>query len=162
VPANQFVICDTCPAITRLTLLKTPVATVIPAIRFSQPLPTAEASTTTTAAAVKAEETEQLAVVHFRLNRDDLKGGERTKLRSLANNLQLADKLRVKGYTCDLGSKAYNDRLALRRAETVSRYIQSIGVSASKIEISGEGLCCYAGRDRAKNRRVEITKVTAQ
>jgi hypothetical protein len=151
VPANQFVVCDTCPATTHLTLLKTPVPAPMPAMRFTQLSPS-----TNVEIPKPQEVAEKLAVVYFRLNRDDLKGGEKTKLLSVVNKLKLADNLRVKGYTCDLGSKAYNNRLALRRAETVKRYLRSIGVTEARIEISGEGLCCYSSHNRANNRRVEI------
>lgn len=164
VPANQFVICDGCPSKTRLTRLN-PHAQMPPAsIRFSQPLTVAmvDGAKTEPERESHEEKVESLAVVYFHLNRDSMKGGEQAKLLSHANEFKMADKLTVKGYTCDLGSKGYNDRLALRRAEKVSRYLQSLGVSVAKVEVSGEGLCCYASRDRAKNRRVEVLKRIVQ
>jgi len=66
-----------------------------------------------------------------------------------------ARNIRVKGFTCDLGSKVYNDRLALERAGTVASLLTKTGVHLSGF--SGRGKCCYISKtNREANRRAEI------
>jgi len=66
-----------------------------------------------------------------------------------------ARNIRVKGFTCDLGSKPYNDRLALKRAGTVASLLTKSGVHLSGF--SGQGKCCYISKtSREANRRAEI------
>lgn len=65
--------------------------------------------------------------------------------------------MEVTGYTCDLGSQAYNDGLAIKRAEAVSEILASAGMAREKMRITGKGKCCYAGKGRELDRRVEIT-----
>ena len=67
----------------------------------------------------------------------------------------------VKGHTDSVGSDAYNDKLSLRRAESVAAYLVSQGVDADKVKTAGLGesqpLADNATDDgRAQNRRVEI------
>jgi outer membrane protein OmpA-like peptidoglycan-associated protein len=62
--------------------------------------------------------------------------------------------VRVKGFTCDLGPKAYNDRLAMRRAVTVAAILGKAGVKID--EVTGEGKCCYLPGGRSISRRAEI------
>jgi outer membrane protein OmpA-like peptidoglycan-associated protein len=160
--ANQFVICDFCLTTSALTQIKTPVSAPAVAIRLTQsPMIVAkvEAPQQKAAREKSIEETRRLVVVNFRLGQYAVKGGEKAKIASAAGSLLAADKIRIKGYTCDLGSRAYNDRLAIKRAETVRRDLHSLGVADAKMEVSGEGLCCYASSERSKNRRVEVTEI---
>lgn len=62
------------------------------------------------------------------------------------------------GYTCAAGDESYNDRLALRRSQSVYLGLISLGVDAQHIKMGGKGKCCYADNDErsGKNRRVEI------
>lgn len=67
----------------------------------------------------------------------------------------------VDGHTDSKGSKAYNDRLSLRRAQTVRSYLQSHGLHAGQYEVHGYGFSKpvdtnATAEGRAKNRRVEI------
>ncbi|MFX1673753.1 OmpA family protein [Paraburkholderia sp. A2WS-5] len=67
----------------------------------------------------------------------------------------------INGHTDSTGSNALNDRLSLRRAETVRNYLQSHGLHAGKYEVHGYGkskpIASNATADgRAQNRRVEI------
>ncbi|MEX3691639.1 MULTISPECIES: OmpA family protein [Paraburkholderia] len=67
----------------------------------------------------------------------------------------------IDGHTDSVGSKAYNDRLSVRRAESVRRYLQSRGLHAGQYEVHGYAfsrpLASNATAEgRAKNRRVEI------
>lgn len=74
--------------------------------------------------------------------------------RTLRSDLSLIG-VRVVGYTCDLGSKTHNDRLALRRAEAVAEILGEEGFRV--VEIAGEGKCCYAPGARRHSRRAEIS-----
>ena len=67
----------------------------------------------------------------------------------------------VKGHTDSVGADAYNDKLSLRRAESVAAYLVSQGVAADKVKTAGLGesqpLADNATDEgRAQNRRVEI------
>ena len=69
----------------------------------------------------------------------------------------------VEGYTCDLGSRAHNDALAKKRAETVAAYLKKAGVHITRV--TGAGKCCYTTEDPSRrpfNRRVEITVGTGE
>jgi len=74
--------------------------------------------------------------------------------------IEPGDSIRVEGRTDDIGSQAFNDRLAKRRAEVVAAYLKRLGVK-SPIEIRSQGKCCYAitnnsDESRAINRRVDL------
>lgn len=85
--------------------------------------------------------------VYFDLNSPMLKPSEKAKLDGLSKNFIYE----MIGYTCDTGTKDYNDRLALKRAESVKEYLGGLG------KARGDGKCCYADKtDKSKNRRVEI------
>ncbi|MEM5400484.1 MULTISPECIES: OmpA family protein [Paraburkholderia] len=67
----------------------------------------------------------------------------------------------IDGHTDSVGSKAYNDRLSLRRAEAVRNYLQSRGLHAGQYEVHGYDFSRPVASNataegRAKNRRVEI------
>lgn len=73
------------------------------------------------------------------------------------------------GHTDSIGSVAYNQKLSVRRAESVKAYLVSKGVEANRIYTEGKGKSqpiapnTINGKDnpagRAKNRRVEIEVV---
>ena len=45
----------------------------------------------------------------------------------------------ITGYTDHRGSDAYNNKLSLRRAEAVKKYLVEQGINASRMTTSGEG-----------------------
>jgi OOP family OmpA-OmpF porin len=68
------------------------------------------------------------------------------------------------GHTDGIGSDAYNDKLSVRRAESVKAYLVSKGVEANRVYTEGKGkrqpvADNQTGEGRAKNRRVEIEVV---
>ena len=72
-----------------------------------------------------------------------------------------ADKIKITGYTDNVGATEYNHKLSLQRAEAVRDYLVSIGVDANKTEVNAGGeanpIADNATKEgRAKNRRVEI------
>ena len=65
------------------------------------------------------------------------------------------------GHTDSIGSDAYNQKLSVRRAESVKAYLVSKGVEPNRIYTEGKGekqpVASNKTKDgRAKNRRVEI------
>ncbi len=75
-------------------------------------------------------------------------------------------RIELEGRTDDIGSKAYNDRLAQRRAKFVRTWLLNHGVAAEMV-VRAEGLCCYLDTSltetaRRNNRRVEVRLVIRQ
>lgn len=67
----------------------------------------------------------------------------------------------VEGHTDDMGSIGYNERVSRERAESVSPYLQSRGVSAARLSAAGYGMSRPLVANSSKagqhlNRRVEI------
>jgi len=99
--------------------------------------------------------------VLFGLDSSALTEPEKARLSSFVENLGAETKagdLSVTGYTCDLGSKAHNDVLAIKRGEAVAAYLRESGLHAMRV--TGTGKCSYATKDpgrRYLNRRVEVT-----
>jgi outer membrane protein OmpA-like peptidoglycan-associated protein len=70
----------------------------------------------------------------------------------------------VKGYTDAIGSDAYNQKLSVRRAEAVYRYLVNQGVDPERLTIEGFGKANPVATNdteagRAQNRRVELQPV---
>ena len=68
------------------------------------------------------------------------------------------------GHTDSIGTDAYNQKLSIRRAESVKAYLQSKGIDANRVYTEGKGekQPVADNKDsagRAKNRRVEIEVV---
>ena len=68
------------------------------------------------------------------------------------------------GHTDSIGTDAYNEKLAIRRAEAVKTYLRGKGIEANRIYTEGKGekqpvADNKTSAGRAKNRRVEIEVV---
>jgi OOP family OmpA-OmpF porin len=68
------------------------------------------------------------------------------------------------GHTDAIGTDAYNQKLSIRRAESVKHYLQSKGIDANRIYTEGKGKTQPIASNktkegRAKNRRVEVEVV---
>ena len=68
------------------------------------------------------------------------------------------------GHTDAIGTDAYNQKLSIRRAESVKAYLQSKGIDANRVYTEGKGekqpvADNKSTAGRAKNRRVEIEVV---
>jgi outer membrane protein OmpA-like peptidoglycan-associated protein len=78
--------------------------------------------------------------------------------------LKLVARVRIEGYTDELGSKQYNLELSKKRAEVVRSYLVRRGVDGTKVETIGFGQQKPMGDNRtesgrAQNRRVEFILV---
>ena len=110
-----------------------------------------------------AEKVTLAADVLFDFDKSILKSEGKNKLDDLATKVK-AINLEVViaiGHTDSIGSDAYNQKLSVRRAESVKAYLVSKGVEPNRIYTEGKGekqpVASNKTKDgRQKNRRVEI------
>jgi len=110
-----------------------------------------------------AEKVTLAADVLFDFDKSILKTEGKSKLDDLAGkvktiNLEVVIAI---GHTDSIGSDAYNQKLSVRRAESVKAYLVSKGVEPNRIYTEGKGekqpVASNKTKDgRQKNRRVEI------
>lgn len=98
--------------------------------------------------------------VTFQFASATLSGLAEMEIKKAVALIEPGDSILVEGRTDDLGSQAFNDRLARKRAEVVAAYLKRLGVK-SPIDIRSQGKCCYAisnnsDESRAINRRVDL------
>ena len=81
------------------------------------------------------------ARIHFDFNKATIKREYMPYLNVIAKYLKAHPKLKVKivGYTDNIGSEKYNQKLALKRAKAVKNALVKFGISPSRIEIIGKG-----------------------
>lgn len=99
---------------------------------------------------------QRTTTVLFPLNSSLISQTEKQKILDALESLK-GRGVKVTGYTCDLGSKEHNDRLALSRARTVAGILETNGIKPAAV--SGEGKCCYISGDKEVNRRAEIREI---
>ena len=110
-----------------------------------------------------AEKVTLAADVLFDFDKSVLKQEGKNKLDDLAtkvNAINLEVVIAI-GHTDSIGSDAYNQKLSVRRAESVKAYLVSKGVAPNRVYTEGKGekqpVASNKTKDgRAKNRRVEI------
>ena len=106
------------------------------------------------------------ADAHFDFDKFALKPEGKAKLDDLVGKLKAVN-LEVViaiGHTDSIGSKAYNQKLSVRRASSVKQYLVSKGIEANRIYTEGKGETQPVADNktkegRAKNRRVEVEVV---
>lgn len=123
-----------------------------PAPKAEAPKPKPVAEKVTFAADVLFDFDKSVVKPEGKSKLDDLSG----KMRGV--NLEVVIAI---GHTDSIGSDAYNQKLSVRRAESVKAYLVSKGVEANRIYTEGKGekqpVADNKTREgRAKNRRVEI------
>jgi outer membrane protein OmpA-like peptidoglycan-associated protein len=101
--------------------------------------------------------------VLFAFNKYDLKVDAREKLAKISGILLAYPdlKLQVEGYTDNVGSEDYNQKLSQERADAVQNYLVSQGVPQTNISAAGYGMTDpiadnSTGAGRAQNRRVQL------
>jgi len=104
--------------------------------------------------------------VYFATNQSDISGESEISLLKLITIFQKYPKTNiiVEGHTDSSGSDAYNMELSKNRAQAVTDYLSSNGISASRIETNwfGEDQPKHdnsTAEGRSKNRRVELAIV---
>ena len=70
--------------------------------------------------------------------------------------------INIDGYTDDIGTEIYNNKLSMQRAEAVADYLIDNGINSDIIVTRGHGMNDFVAdndteENRAKNRRVEIS-----
>ena len=106
------------------------------------------------------------ARIHFDFDKYEIKEEYIPILNEVVKTLKENDflKVRIEGYTDIIGSKEYNERLALKRAKAVKDYLVKHGIPEEKIEIVGFGKERFIAPNETKigrltNRRVEFVVV---
>lgn len=103
------------------------------------------------------------ARIHFEFDSAKIKKEYLPYLNVISRYLKTHKNLKVKivGYTDNIGTKSYNDKLALKRAKAVKEYLIKMGVKPDRIEIIGKGKENYLFDNKTKlnrftNRRAEF------
>jgi Outer membrane protein and related peptidoglycan-associated (lipo)proteins len=103
------------------------------------------------------------ARIHFDFNKADIKKEYIPLLKEVAKVLKENPNinLRIEGYTDDIGTKAYNQKLALKRAMAVKNFLVKEGIKPERIQIVGFGKERYIAENttpigRLTNRRAEF------
>jgi outer membrane protein OmpA-like peptidoglycan-associated protein len=104
-----------------------------------------------------------VARIHFDFDRYNIKKEYKPILNEVIKTLKQNPyvELIIEGYTDNIGTKKYNDKLALKRARSVKNYLVKHGIPAEKIKIKGIGKDKYIATNRTPvgrltNRRVEF------
>ena len=134
------------------------------------PAPVAPAPAPAPAAVIapvpSSEKVTYAADAFFDFDKATLKPEAKTKLDDLVSktkeiNLEV---IIAVGHTDGVGTDAYNDKLSVRRAESIKTYLTSKGLEANRVYTEGKGkkqpvADNKTAEGRAKNRRVEIEVV---
>jgi len=107
------------------------------------------------------------ARIHFEFNKARIKREYYPYLNLIIRYLKAHPNLRIKiiGYTDNIGSKKYNDKLAYKRALAVKQYLVNHGIDPSRIYIAGKGKTDYlvdnsSPINRFTNRRADFFIIT--
>jgi len=164
---NQHVICDSCPKNKRLAEFREPIVARLKLNEMkTKPPGNIDPSSNVSQAiqvAVPIDDPQEKLIATIQFNFDSA----RLSKKSIAELAGVAEKIKgfgpgevfvgVDGYTCKIGKKRYNDKLAMRRAKAVAGQLKKLGVTVSRL--TGEGVCCYVDGQRLEpNRRAEIYK----
>ncbi len=155
---EQFVVCANCPD-NQLTLL--PVTQKL-AVRLTSPEPPAVPANqqdpeVQNNKADTSKFTGRTATVLFDFDSAQLSRHERARLTDLVKRLPTTSAFDLTGYTCTIGTDAYNERLALNRARQVAAFLTTGGLTVGGVV--GKGKCCPVSNDKRLNRRVEIREL---
>ena len=104
-----------------------------------------------------AKVTRAKEIIHFSFGSAAISPSERMRLGRVAERIKRhhGQRVSVAGYTCWIGPKEVNDRLALARAMAVVHELGKQGVKVKSVRSSGK--CCYIDlKHAAPNRRAEI------
>ena len=159
-PATAMAECDGAlmPVVMAAAPVEAPAAPAAPA-----PAPVAPV---VVAPVPSSEKVTYAADAFFDFDKAILKPEAKTKLDDLVSktkeiNLEV---IIAVGHTDGVGTDAYNDKLSVRRAESIKTYLTSKGLEANRVYTEGKGkrqpvADNKTAEGRAKNRRVEIEVV---
>jgi OOP family OmpA-OmpF porin len=99
----------------------------------------------------------------FDFDKSVLKPAAKTSLDNLVGQIKslALEVVIATGHTDSVGTDAYNQKLSVRRADAVKKYLVSKGIADNRIQIEGKGESQPVADNktadgRAKNRRVQI------
>ena len=102
----------------------------------------------------------------FDFDKSVIKPAAKASLDSLAGKVKslTLEVIVAVGHTDSIGTDAYNQKLSIRRAESVKKYLVSQGIEAKRIYVEGKGESQPVADNktkegRAKNRRVQIEAI---
>jgi OOP family OmpA-OmpF porin len=105
----------------------------------------------------------------FDFDKSVLKPAAKTSLDNLVGQIKSLslEVVIATGHTDSVGTDAYNQKLSVRRATSVKKYLVSKGIDANRIQIEGKGESQPVADNktkegRAKNRRVQIEVIGTQ
>ena len=137
-----------------------------PAPRVAPPAPAPKPAAAKPAPKPAKEKVTMAADAHFDFDKSALKPEGKAKLDDLVGKLKAVnlEVIIAIGHTDSIGSKAYNQKLSERRANSVKAYLVSKGIAANRIHTEGKSETQPVADNktkegRAKNRRVEIEVV---
>lgn len=109
---------------------------------------------------VKDEVIISLPTIYFAFNSTAIAENELAKLQEIKKQMEDNPemKITVNGWCDTKGSKAVNDRISQKRAETVKNWLVSNGIAAERITVKGNG-SDFNEADAAKARRVECVTI---
>ncbi|MGV8058817.1 MAG: OmpA family protein [Smithellaceae bacterium] len=130
-------------------------------IKESRPILTNPTETTSETSAKPAEKVNsdlscKKNIVFFPLNGSRISNPEKDQIKQFINCIK-GKEVKVTGYTCKIGGKIYNEKLAKARAHNVAEYLRQEGVVVK--EIVGKGQQSYISSLDFINRRVEIEQI---
>lgn len=105
-------------------------------------------------------------VVYFAFDKSDFMPDEEARVYFDKSNAYIQQydqaKVSITGHTDAVGTIEYNHALGIRRAQTMQRYLESLGMPASKIKVESKGEKTPVANNssdegRAKNRRTVVT-----
>jgi len=130
-------------------------------IKESRPIVTNPTETTSETSAKPREKTNsnpscKKNIVFLPLNGSRIGNPEKDQIKQFINCLK-GKEVKVTGYTCKIGGKSYNEKLAKARAHNVAKYLRQEGIAVR--EIVGKGQQGYISSLDFINRRVEIEQI---
>jgi outer membrane protein OmpA-like peptidoglycan-associated protein len=111
------------------------------------------------------------ADLYFGFNETTLSAESQKQLQELLAALMGNDlksyKFELAGHTCDIGTDTYNQKLSVRRADAVRKWLVSRGCPASRLAVTGYGKTRPVADNATEegkrlNRRVEIRTISTE
>ena len=143
-----------------------PAPAPAPAPRAAAPAPAPAPVARPAAPAVAATKVTYASDAFFDFNKSALKAEGRAKLDDLVGKIKgiSLEVIIAVGHTDSVGSDAYNQKLSVKRAESVKAYLVTKGIEKNRVYTEGKGekqpvADNKTAEGRAKNRRVEIEVV---
>jgi OmpA-OmpF porin, OOP family len=130
------------------------------------PAPVAPAAPVVVAPVPSSEKVTYAADAFYDFDKSTLKPAAKEKLDDLVSKVKdiNLEVIIAVGHTDSVGTDAYNQKLSVRRAESIKTYLVGKGIEANRVYTEGKGekqpvADNKTAEGRAKNRRVEIEVV---